>query len=200
MADAIRLDLANTPEKFRPTVDEILSQLTEFLEELGRLEDQYFVQQTRLHRKGRVISFKDGIREEITDDQELKEKFKKLYCHLIDPHCTLEMLAQRRDCLHGEHYPSFFNCLHTGCTIVFTMKSANKATIELLPDDGAIPYDMTDPDTRYVAESFINKPPYFHSYFQKYRFIMKHSEESWKIDAVYCGGLHETRWRREYYF
>ena len=44
MADAIRLDLANTPEKFRPTVDEILSQLTEFLEELGRLEDQYFVQ------------------------------------------------------------------------------------------------------------------------------------------------------------
>ena len=90
MADAIRLDLANTPEKFRPTVDEILSQLTEFLEELGRLEDQYFVQQTRLHRKGRVISFKDGIREETTDDQELKEKFKKLYCHLRSEEHTSE--------------------------------------------------------------------------------------------------------------
>lgn len=200
MADAIKLDLTNTPEKFRPTVDEILSQLTKFLEELGHLEDQYFVQQTRIHRKGRVISFKDGIREEITDDQELKEKFKKLYCQLIDPHCTLEMLAQRRDCLHGEYYPSFFNCLHTGCTIAFTMKSANKATIELLPDDGSVPYDMTDPDTRYVTEGFVDKPPYFHMYFEKYRFIMKHSEESWKIDAVYYGALNDTHWRRRYYF
>ena len=49
MTDAVKLDLANTPEKFRPTVDEILSQLTKFLEELGRLEDQYFVQIGRAH-------------------------------------------------------------------------------------------------------------------------------------------------------
>lgn len=103
MTDAIKLDLTNTPEKFRPTADEILSQLTKFLKELGHLEDQYFVQQTRLHRNGRILSFKDGIQEEIIDDQELKQKFKKLYCQLIDPHCTSEMLAQRRDCLHGEH-------------------------------------------------------------------------------------------------
>ena len=58
MTDAAKLDLANTPEKFRPTVDEILSQLTKFLEELGRLEDQYFVQQRRLHQKGRAFGRK----------------------------------------------------------------------------------------------------------------------------------------------
>lgn len=78
MTDAIKLDLTNTPEKFRPTADEILSQLTKFLEELGHLEDQYFVQQTRLRRKGRVLSFKDGIQEEIIDDQELKKIQKTL--------------------------------------------------------------------------------------------------------------------------
>ncbi len=200
MTNAIKLDLTNTPEKFRPAVDEILPQLTKLLEELRRLEEQYFVQQKRLHQKGRVISFMDGIREEITDNQELKEKFKKLYCQLLDPHCTPEMLAQRRDCLHGEHYPSFFNCLHTGCTVAFTMKSANKATIELLPDDGNIPYDMTDPDTRYMTEDFTNSPPYFYDYFERYRFTMKRLEESWKIDAVYYGGLHDIHWRREYYF
>ncbi len=158
MTDAIKLDLTNTPEKFRSTVDKILLQLTKLLEELRRLEEQYFVQQKRFHQKGRVDSFTDGIREEITDHQKLKEKFKKLYCQLIDPHCTSEMLAQRRDCLHGEQYPSVFNCLHTGCTVVFTMKSTNKVTIELLPDDGNIPYDMTDPNTRYITEDFTNYP------------------------------------------
>jgi len=55
MADAIKLDLTNTPEKFRPATDEILPQLTKLLEELRRLEEQYFVQQKRLHQKGRVI-------------------------------------------------------------------------------------------------------------------------------------------------
>ncbi|RKI67807.1 hypothetical protein D7V91_08970 [bacterium 1xD42-67] len=58
MADAIKLDLTNTSEKFHPTVDEILPQLTKVLEELRRLEDQYFVQQNGSIRKdGSLVSW-----------------------------------------------------------------------------------------------------------------------------------------------
>lgn len=69
-----------------------------------------------------------------------------------------------------------------------------------MPDEGNIPYDMTDPDTRYMTDDFTNNPPYFYDYFEKYRFIMKRLEESWKMDAVYYSGLYDTHWRREYYF
>ena len=200
MPDAVKIDLTNTPEKFHVMAGEILPHLTEFLKELCRLEDEFFVQSKRLHQKGRVIIFQDGIKEEITQYDVLKTKFKGLYRQLIDPHCTLNLLNERRDCLHGESYPSDFNCLHTGCTVVFTMKSANKAVIDLLPDDGSIPYDMTDPDVRYIAEDFIAKPPYFYKYLEMYRFTMKHSEDEWRIDMVHHKGCYDAHWSRDYYF
>ena len=55
MPDAIKMDFTNTPEKFHAAAEEIFPALREFLGELCRLEDEYFVQQKRLHQKGRVI-------------------------------------------------------------------------------------------------------------------------------------------------
>ncbi len=120
--DAIKIDLTDTPEKFRPAAEEILTQLTNLLEKLCRLEDKYSVLQKQLHQKERIITFENGVRKEITQHDTLKSKFKNLYSQLLDPHCTVEMLAQRRDCVHGASYPSNFNCVHTGCTIAFTIE------------------------------------------------------------------------------
>lgn len=200
MTNTIKIDTTNTPEKFCSMVEEIVPQLVEILKELGKLEQDYFVQGKRLNKNGRVIEFKNGVREEITKHEDLKAKFKVLYKQLLDPYCTEEMLSQRRDCIHGTHYPSGFNCLHTGCTIVFTMKSANKAMVELVPPDSSIPYDMSDSNVRYIVDNFTNKPPYFYSYFEKYRFTMKRIGDSWKINLVHNAGLHSTSWRRDYYF
>ncbi len=198
--DAIKINFTGTPEKFQSTLEGVFLTLMELLTELCRLEDQYFVQDKRLDKKGRVITFKDGVREEITQYDALKAKFGNLYHQLLDPCCTPNMLAQRRDCIHGTHYPSDFNCLRTGCSVILIMKSANKAVIDLLPNDGDIPYDMTDPDVRYMAEDFTVNPPYNYIYLTKYRFTMKAAENGWKIDTVHSAGLDDTRWRRDYYF
>jgi len=200
LTDAVKIDLTGTPEKYRSSAEEILVPLTELPEELARLEDQSFVLGIRLHRKGRVITFENGIREEITQCDALRAKCKDLYQKLLDPHCTAEMLARRRDCLHGVCYPSNLNCLRTGCTIVFTMKSARKAVVDLMPDGGSIPYDLSDPDARYITEDFTDGPPYYYHYFEKYRFTMKATEDGWKIDAVHSGARSDSRWRRDYDF
>jgi len=200
LTDAVKIDLTGTPEKFRSAAEEILVPLTELLKELARLEGQSFVLGKRLHQKGRVITFENGVREEIIRRDVLKSKFKDLYQKLLDPHCTAEMLAQRRGCVHGVSYPSDLNCLRTGCTIVFTMKSAHKAVVDLMPDGGSIPYDLSDPDVRYIVEGFTDGPPYHYDYFMKYRFTMKASEDGWKIDAVHSGASSDSRWRRDYNF
>ncbi len=200
LTDAVKIDLTGIPEKFRSAAEDVFTSLTDLLAELCRLEDQYFVQDRRLDKKGCVITFEDGIREEIIQYDSLKTKFKSLYHQLLDPCCTPNMLAQRRDCIHGTHYPSDFNCLRTGCSVVLNMKSANKAVIDLLPDDGFVPYDMTEPDVRYMAEDFTVDPPYNYSYLTKYRFTMKLTENGWQIDAVHSAGLHAARWSRDHYF
>ena len=200
MTEAGKIDLTNVSAKFRPVAEDILPPLANLLEELYRLENDYFIQSKRLYRKGRVISFHEGIREEITNDEDLKAKFKMLYRQLLDSHYTPKFLTQQRDCIHGTHYPADFKCLHTGCTIVLTMKSAGKATIDLLPNHGSIPYDMSDSDVRFMLEKATTKPPYFYEYLLKYRFTIKIDEDRWKIDAVHNAGLNDTRWRRDYYF
>ena len=80
------------------------------------------------------------------------------------------------------------------------MKSHGKAVIDLLPDDGSIPYDMTDQNVRYMAEDFTNNPPYFYEYLWMYRFTVKLLEDGWKIDMVQHKGRHDAKWSKDYYF
>ena len=80
------------------------------------------------------------------------------------------------------------------------MKSSNKAVIDLLPDDGFIPYDMGNPDVRYITEDGTTKPPYCYTYLMMYCFTMKLSEDGWKINMVHHKGYYNTHWSRDYYF
>lgn len=198
----VKLVAQDTPEKFRSTAEEAAQTLTALLRELAAMENKSFAQYTRLCKKGQVIEFKDGVRREFTDIQDWKEEMKRRFAALLDPHCTQKMIAQRRDCLHAEHFPSSFNCVNTGCQMIIAMKSAGKAVVQLVPDEDSIPFDLSDPDVRYLVEDAKHggHNAQYYSYFQKYRFVLKRETEEWHIDEVSCDSLHGDRWRRDYYF
>lgn len=198
----VKLVTQDTPEKFRPIAEEAAQALAAVLRELAVMEDKSFAQYTRLCRKGQIIEFKDGVRREFTDTQAWKAESKLRFASLLDPHCTQKLIAQRRDCLHAQCFPSEFNCLNTGCTLAITMKSMGKAMALLTPDEGSIPFDLSDPDVRYLAEDAKRggHGAQYYSHFQKYRFALKREAKEWHIDEVFCDSLHGDRWRRDYYF
>ena len=198
----VKLVARDTPEKFRSTAEEAAQTLTALLRELAAMENKSFAQYTRLCKKGQVIEFRDGARREFTDIQDWKEEMKRRFAALLDPHCTQKMIAQRRDCLHAEHFPSSFNCVNTGCTLSVTMKSAGKAVVQLIPDEDSVPFDLSDPDVRYLVEDAKHggHSAQCYGYFQKYRFVLKRETEEWHIDEVSCDSLHGDRWRRDYCF
>ena len=198
----VKLVAQDTPEKFRSTAEEAAQTLTALLRELAAMENKSFAQYTRLCKKGQVIEFKDGARREFTDIQDWKEEMKRRFAALLDPHCTQKMIAQRRDCLHAEHFPSSFNCVNTGCQMIITMKSAGKAVVQLVPDEDSIPFDLSDPDVRYLAENAKRggHNAQFYGYFEKFRFTLKREPEGWKIDEVHVSSACTDRWRREWYF
>ncbi len=198
----IKLVAQDTPEKFRSTAEEATQALAALLRELAVMENKSFAQYTRLCKKGRVIEFKDGVRREFTDIQDWKEEMKLRFAALLDPHCTQKLIAQRRDCLHAEHFPSSFNCVNTGCTLSVTMKSAGKAVVQLIPDGDSVPFDLSDPDVRYLVEDVKRggHDAQCYGYFQKYRFVLKREAEEWHIDEVSCDSLHGDRWRRDHCF
>lgn len=201
MANALKLDLTDTPEKFRASAEEAAAFLTDLLGRLRTMEQESFAQYTRLCQKGRVIEFKDGVREEITDTQVWKERSKHRFAAFLDPYCTEKLLSQRRECIHAVHFPSSFNCIDTGCDMLVTMKSDRKAAVVLLPEDKAVLFDLTDPIVRYLVEDMKRSghSAKGYGYFEKYRFILR-LEDSWKIDEVFCSSRHEDRWKRDRYF
>ena len=198
----VKLVAQDTPEKFRSTAEEAAQTLTALLRELAAMENKSFAQYTRLCKKGQVIEFKDGARRDFTDIQDWKEEMKRRFAALLAPHCTQKLIAQRRDCLHAEHFPSSFNCVNTGCQMIITMKSSGKAVVQLVPDEDSIPFDLSDPDVRYLVEDAKRggHSAQYYGYFQKYRFVLKRQAEEWHIDEVSCDSLHGDRWRRDYYF
>ena len=194
--------IQDTPEKFRSAAAEAAQSLTTLLRELADMENKSFAQYTRLCKKGQVIEFKDGVRREFTDIQDWKEEMKRRFAALLDPHCTPKLITQRRDCLHADHFPSSFNCVNTGCQMIVIMKSAGKAAVQLIPNEDSVPFDLSDPDVRYLVEDAKHggHSAQCYGYFQKYRFVLKREAEEWHIDEVSCDSLHGDRWRRDYCF
>ena len=82
------------------------------------------------------------------------------------------------------------------------MKSAGKAVAQLVPDEDSVPFDLSDPDVRYLVEDAKRggHSAQYYGYFQKYRFVLKRQAEEWHIDEASCDSLHGERWRRDYYF
>lgn len=203
MADEpIKLTIQDTPDKLRPLAEEAAAFLAGVLRELAAAETRSFAQYTRLCKKGRVVEFHDGVREEMTDIRAWKEREKVRFAALLDPYCTARLVAQRRECLHATHFPSSFDCLKTGCQLVATAKSAKKAEVRVIPAEGSVPFDLRDADVRYLVEDARGSghAAQYYSYFQKFRFILRREGEGWRIDEVYSAAASQDRYRRDFYF
>lgn len=192
----------DTPEKLRPLAEEAAEALSALLRELAAMEDKSFAQYTRLCRQGRAVEFRDGQRREFTDIQAWKEENEARFAAFLDPHCTQKLILQRRGCLHAAQFPSAFSCLNTGCELAVTVKSGTRAVIWLTPDGGSVPFDLSNPDVRYLVESAKRRghSAVTHSFFQKFRFTLKREGEDWRLDEVFVSPLHSDRWRRDFYF
>ena len=200
--DSVSIQVVDTPEKFHPAAEAAAQALAALLRELAAMENKSFAQYTRLCKKGQVIEFRDGARREFTDIQDWKEEMKLRFAALLDPHCTQKLIAQRRDCLHADHFPSSFNCVNTGCQMIVIMKSAGKAAVQLIPNEDSVPFDLSDPDVRYLVEDAKRggHNAQFYGYFEKFRFTLKREPEGWKIDEVSVSAACADRWRRDWYF
>ena len=73
---------------------------------------------------------------------------------------------------------------------------------QLVPDEDSVPFDLSDPDVRYLVEDAKRggHDAQCYGYFQKYRFVLKREAEEWHIDEVSCDSLHGDRWRRDHCF
>jgi hypothetical protein len=203
MADEpIKLTIQDTPDKLRPLAEEAAAFLAGVLRELAEAENRSFAQYTRLCKKGRVVEFRDGVREEITDTQVWGARSKARFAALLDPYCTKKHIAQRRECLHSTHFPSSFNCVRTGCELAVAVKSAKKAEVRVIPAEGSVPFDLRDADVRYLVEDARGSghAAQYYSYFQKFRFILRREGEGWRIDEVYSAAASQDRYRRDFYF
>ena len=192
----------DTPEKLRPLAEEAAEALSALLRELAAMEDKSFAQYTRLCRQGRAVEFRDGQRREFTAIQAWKEENEARFAAFLDPHCTQKLISQRRGCLHAAHFPSSFSCLNAGCELAVTAKSGTRAVIWLTPDGGSVPFDLSNPDVRYLVEGMKCRGhgAVTHSFFEKFRFTLKREGEDWRLDEVFVSSLHEDRWRRDFYF
>lgn len=200
--EPIKLTIQDTPDKLRPLAEEAARFLAGVLRDLSAAETRSFAQYTRLCKKGRMIEFHDGLREEITDTRAWKEREEARFAALLDPHCTAKLISQRRECLHATHFPSSFNCLNTGCELVATAKSEKKAEVRVIPAAGPIPFDLRDADVRYLVEDMRGSghSGQHYDYFQKFRFVLRREDGGWRIDEAYSAGASADRWRRDYYF
>ena len=82
------------------------------------------------------------------------------------------------------------------------MKSAGKAAAQLIPGEDSVPFDLSDPDVRYLVDDMKSggHGAQCYGHFQKFRFVLKLEADGWKLDEVSSDSLHGDRWRRDWYF
>ena len=201
-ANTIKITFPDTPETLFPQAEEAAQMLVNVLRQLAALETASHAQYIRLCQNGRIVEFRDGVREEITDLQDLKARFKLRFAALLDPHCTEKLIARRRDCLHAQTFPSNYHCVNTGCGLAVTMKTPKRAEAYLTPNEGSVPFDLMDKDVRFLVDDMKRSghTAQQYTYFEKFRFVLKPEGERWKLDEVYVSGLHEDKFRRDFYF
>lgn len=129
----VRVVFEDTPEKFQPLAEEILSPLVELLRSLCALEEKFYArsQKQRAERPGGIYSTQAH-----PNSESLWESYRKAYGALLDPRCTEKLLARRRGCCQSMGDPADFVCLKKEAEVVFTMKSKTKAVVIVRAFDG----------------------------------------------------------------
>ena len=154
--DPITMEIADTPEKFRPMAEELAPPLVELLRQLSALEEQ-FCRRSQALKSAREAR---GERYVSQEEQDIWTRYKEAYGRLLEGRCTQTLLDRGYAGSFGS--PTAYGYLNTGCRLTFTMKSPGRAVVETRPSTGKA-WDLC------------------------HQFLLRSTEEGWRIDRVRYG-------------
>lgn len=164
------IKLLDTPEKFQPIAEEIVPPLLELLRARNALEAE-------IHRRYQAPEAEKpalGLpkNQMHPDDPALWEEYRRRYLELVEPRCVPGLLKYGavRSCGKPARYDPLFE--DPEGQVIFTMKSAKKATVE----------------------TSCRK-----SWEERYRFTLKPFEDGWLIAGVEYRLGGENSWHGEHY-
>ena len=152
--DPIQMEIADTPEKFRPMAEELVPPLVALLRQLSALEETFF-QRSRELKKAREAR---GERYVSQEEKDIWQQYKEAYGRLLDGRCTQALLDRGYAGSFGD--PTAYGYLDTGCRLTFTMKSPARAVVETA---------------------------FLHGVDMCHQFVLRNTEEGWRIDRVSYG-------------
>lgn len=121
--------IQDTPEKFQPMAEVIVPPLLELLQARNILEEEIFARSQELKKSKAAAGL--PLNQTIPEEQELWEEYRRRYLELVAPRCVPGFLKYGAASSFGK--PTKYGYLEDdpSCQVVFTMKSAKKAVVEL---------------------------------------------------------------------
>lgn len=160
----IEINMGETPEKFQHMKDELLDFLLSNLRSLCQLEEEFYVRNEQLD-KDKVTRLGLPRHHTHPESGDMWNEYSRRFLEIVTPICTQSLL--KRGFARSIGNPAEYAYLNTGCKISFIMKSANRAAIETSFKKGTV---------------------------MKHQFILKKTEDGWKIDSKKYGFADEDTW------
>lgn len=160
MIESLKVDKSQIPEKFKHLIEEILNFLICKLQTLDNLEKEIYERNQILQSE--ITSANQSYEDE---DRLWEEYFQR--CEEIIAPISIKPYKDTRTFGKPTHYDYLNN---TNTKIILTVKSINRAAVELQFDNG-------------VAK--------------KEQFILKKDTDNWKIDTKKYSFLSEDTWRKD---
>ena len=164
------IKLLDTPEKFRPMAEELVPPLVELLKARNDLEREIQERFQALEAEKPALGIPQN--QVHPDDPALWEEYRCRYLELVQPRCVPGLLkyGAAGSCGKPARYDPLFE--DPEGQVIFTMKSAKKATVE----------------------TSCRK-----SWEERYRFTLKPFEDGWLIAGVEYRLGGENSWHGEHY-
>lgn len=155
MTGNVEIAVQDTPEKFRDMAEELVPPLLELLRRRNELEREICARSIKLREEKTAAGVSEH--QTVPAEQELWEEYRRRYLELVRPHCTEKLLKWGAAGSFGK--PARYDYLFENpeAKVVFTMKTAKRAVV------------------RTVARKSTDTCE---------RFILRPSEEGWKVDGV----------------
>lgn len=160
MRKQLNIDTSQTPEKFLYLTDEILNFLTDKLQALNKLEEEIFKRSSLLKDPKNPNQLQPG-------EKDLWAEYSLRYKEIVEP----ISLKQTKEGRSSFGKPTKYEYLsYPNTKITFIMKSATRAVIEMLFENGV---EM------------------------KEQFVLKKVDDNWKIDTKKYSFPDENTWWKD---
>ena len=164
------IKIIDTPEKFQSLAEEIVPPLLELLQARNALEAEIHRRYQALEAEKPALGLPKNQMH--PDDPALLEEYRRRYLELVEPRCVPGLLkyGAAGSCGKPARYDTLFE--DPEGQVIFTMKSAKKATVE----------------------TTCRK-----SWEYRYRFTLKPTEGGWLIAGIQCCFGGDSSWSVEHY-